>query len=214
MENVKQLVGHDKGKTMSVIMSTLEEIGYVCDYKVLNALNFGLPQKRERVFIVGHLGVGETEWPSVKIPMKPLSEILEPDADVPEKFWASDYIKNKRKVSHTPKETPSIWHENKAGNVTSYPYSCALRANASYNYLLVNGERRLTPRESLRLQGFPETFNIVCTDEQTKKQAGNALPVPVAKEVVKPIIQRLAAPSSRTRQVKERGVAYGAGAKA
>jgi len=214
LENVKQLVGHDKGKTMSVIMSTLEEIGYVCDYKVLNALDFGLPQKRERVFIVGHLGVGKPEWPSVKIPMKPLSEILEPDADVPEKFWASDYIKSKRKAVHTPKETPSIWHENKAGNVTSYPYSCALRANASYNYLLVNGERRLTPRESLRLQGFPETFKIVCTDEQTKKQAGNALPVPVAKEVIKPIIQRLAAPSLRARQVKERGAVYGAGAEA
>lgn len=45
---------------------------------------------------------------------------------------------------HTPKTTPSIWNENKSGNVSSYPYSCALRAGASYNYLLVNGERRLT----------------------------------------------------------------------
>ncbi len=211
LENVKQLVGHDKGKTISTIMSTLTEIGYVCDYKVLNALNFGLPQKRERVFIVGHLGVGMPQWPSVKIPMKPLAEILEPDTDVPEKFWASDYIQTKRKLAHTPKVTPSIWHENKSGNICSYPFSCALRANASYNYLLVNGERRLTPRESLRLQGFPDSFEIVCTDEQTKKQAGNALPVPVAKEVIKPVIKRLVPPASLAWQLKERSAIYGEG---
>ena len=48
-------------------------------------------------------------------------------------------------VSYT--HLPSIWHENKSGNISSYPYSCALRAVDSYNYLLVNGERRLTPRE-------------------------------------------------------------------
>ena len=57
--------------------------------------------------------------------------------------------------------TPSIWHENKGGNISALPYSCALRAGASYNYLLVNRKRRLTSREMLRLQGFPETFKIV-----------------------------------------------------
>lgn len=200
LENVKQLVGHDKGKTMNVIMSVLRGIGYVCDYRVLNALHFGLPQKRERVFVVGYLGVGKHEWPSVKIPMKPLSEILEMDSEVPEKHWVSDYIRGKRKAAHVPTTTPSIWHENKAGHISSYPYSCALRANASYNYLLVNGERRLTPRENLRLQGFPESFKIVCTDEQTRRQAGNALPVPVAKEVIMPVIHRLAAHFLSTRQ--------------
>jgi DNA (cytosine-5)-methyltransferase 1 len=216
LENVKQLAGHNKGKTMATIISTLREIGYVCDYRVLNALDFGLPQKRERVFIVGYLGVGEHQWPSTKIPMVPLSKVLEPDYDIPEKFWASGYIKDKRKAAHTPAVSPSIWHENKAGHISSYPYSCALRANASYNYLLVNGERRLTPREALRLQGFPDLFKIVCTDEQTKKQAGNAVPVPVAQAVIRPVVERLAASvfgAQQARPEKRRAV-YGTEAKA
>jgi DNA (cytosine-5)-methyltransferase 1 len=191
LENVKGLVSHDKGRTMRIILNTLTELGYSVDYKVLNALDFGLPQKRERVWIVGFLGPWSYEWPKGDFPMKPLSEVLEPDSQVPKKFWASDYIRQKRKAAHTAEVYPSIWHENKAGNVTSYPYSCALRANASYNYLLVNGERRLTPVEMLRLQGFPDNFKIVCTDSQTRNQAGNSLPVPVAREVIKPVIKRL-----------------------
>ena len=83
---------------------------------------------------------------------------------------------------------PSIWHENKSGNISSYPYSCALRAGASYNYLLVNGERRLTPREMLRLQGFPDDFKIVVSDCQTRKQAGNAIPVDMVKMVIERFI--------------------------
>ena len=85
---------------------------------------------------------------------------------------------------HTANVTPSIWHENKSGNISSYPYSCALRAGASYNYLLVNGERRLTPREMLRLQGFPDDFKIVVSDCQTRKQAGNAIPVDMVAAVI------------------------------
>jgi len=100
------------------------------------------------------------------------------------KHYASERIKQKRLESHTPTHTPSIWHENKAGNISSYPYSCALRAGASYNYLLVNGERRLTPREMLRLQGFPDSYKIVVSDAQTRKQAGNAVPVNLVRAVV------------------------------
>jgi hypothetical protein len=64
-----------------------------------------------------------------------------------------------------------------------------LRAGASYNYLLVNGERRLTPREMLRLQGFPDSFRIACSDWQTRKQAGNSLPVPVAAAVIEAVFE-------------------------
>jgi DNA (cytosine-5)-methyltransferase 1 len=66
-----------------------------------------------------------------------------------------------------------------------------LRAGASYNYLLVNGERRLTPREMLRLQGFPEGFKIVCSDAQTRRQAGNSLPVAVARAVIDQVVSAL-----------------------
>ena len=58
-----------------------------------------------------------------------------------------------------------------------------MRAGASYNYLLVNGERRLTPREMLRLQGFPDSYKIACKDAHTRKQAGNSVPVNLVRAV-------------------------------
>jgi len=190
LENVKLLVGHNKGETIKRIMGTLKEMGYHATYKVLNALNFGLPQKRERVFIVGFRTPCFFQWPSEKIPMKPLSKILE--KNVPKEFFASDHIRKKRLEKQEPTKEPTIWHENKAGNISAYPFSCALRAGASYNYLLVNGERRLTSREMLRLQGFPENFKIICSYTQTRKQAGNSLPVPVAQAVIKNTIEACA----------------------
>lgn len=121
--------------------------------------------------------------------MTPLREILE--QDVPPKYYASAAIVESRRRWHEPDDEPTIWHENKAGNVSKYPFSCALRANASYNYLLVNGERRLTEREMLRLQGFPDNYKIVCSYAQVRKQAGNAVPVPVVREVLVQVIRAL-----------------------
>lgn len=117
--------------------------------------------------------------------MKPLGEILEDDRKIDEKFYASERIRSRRASMHKSKIRPSIWHENKSGHISSYPFSCALRANGSYNYLLVDGKRRLTEREMLRLQGFPDSFKIVCNYSQTRKQAGNAVPVPIVKAMLK-----------------------------
>ena len=132
--------------------------------------------------------------------MQPLSEILE--TNVPKKFYASEHIKRRRveKIGKKPK-SPTIWHENKAGHISAYPFSCALRAGASYNYLLVDGKRRLTPREMLRLQGFPDSFKMVCNDYQTRKQAGNSLPVNVASAVLKELLAVLYNSSPRKHPV-------------
>jgi len=190
LENVKLLVAHNKGQTIKRIMETLNKLGYHTTYKVLNALDFGLPQKRERVFIVGFRQPLFFNWPNEKIPMKPLRDILE--KNVPKQYYASEHIRQKRLTKH-PKGPinghTTIWHENKAGHISVYPFSCALRASASYNYLLVNGERRLTSREMLRLQGFPESFEMVCSYTQTRKQVGNSLPVPVAQAVIEQVFK-------------------------
>lgn len=190
LENVKQLAGHDRGKTLKRILEVLRyELGYFVDHRVLNALKFGVPQKRERVIIVGFKDKASFDrfrWPTGNIPMKPLSEVLEKDPD--KKHFTSELIRKSRAKKHESEHEIGIWHENKSGNVSSYPYSCALRAGASYNYLLVNGERRLTPREMLRLQGFPDSFEIVCSDSQTRKQAGNAVPVPMIAAVMENVL--------------------------
>lgn len=182
LENVKQLVGHNKGQTFKTIIRVLQELGYFVDSKILNALHYGLPQKRERVIIVGFEKPFNFNWPPKIQEYKPLSEILEKNVD--HKYYASKKIRMKRQNDHKPVHSPSIWHENKGGHISSYPYSCALRAGASYNYLLVDGERRLTPREMLRLQGFPDNFKIAVSESQTRKQAGNAVPVNIVKAVL------------------------------
>jgi len=186
LENVKQLAGHDQGKTLKIIIKTLKDLGYHVHYSVLNALDYGLPQKRERVIIVGHREPIPFSFPAPVRPFKPLIEILE--RRVAKKYYASGYIVKKRREAHTSTCHPSVWHENKSGNICSYPYSCALRSGASYNYLLVNGKRRLTPREMFRLQGFPDTYQITTNEGQAKKQAGNAVPVNIVKAVIKQLM--------------------------
>lgn len=187
LENVRLLVGHNKGQTLQRILETIRELGYECQYRVLNALDFGLPQKRQRVFIVGYRPGIPFEWPEGGVPMKPLSEVLESEVD--RKYYASDHIRNRRYSQIAPRDELLMWHENKAGQVCARPWCHALRAGASYNYLLVNGERRLTPREMFRLQGFPDTYRIVSKDHQARKQAGNSVPVPVVQAVIRALCE-------------------------
>ena len=206
LENVKQLVGHDKGKTLKIILKTLQNLGYHVRYAVLNALDYGLPQKRERVIIVGHREPILYSFPAPIRPFKPLSEVLEKHVD--KKHYASEYIVGKRKAKHKSAYKLSIWHENKAGNICSYPYSCALRAGASYNYLLVNGERRLTPREMFRLQGFPDSYKIVANDSQARKQAGNAVPVNIVKAVILKLLPYVASSMDKTSVLQDYELDY------
>ena len=186
LENVRQLSTHNKGKTLVKIIDELTRLGYRADWKLLNALDFGLPQKRERTIIVGFQDKSTPfEWPKSVVKMLSLEDILERDA--PSTYFASEQIRRKRMEKHKSQYELSIWHENKGGNVSSHPFSCALRAGASYNYLLVNGERRLTPREMLRLQGFPESFELPGTYQQVRKQTGNAVPVPMVRAVLEEV---------------------------
>ncbi|MDR1578126.1 MAG: DNA (cytosine-5-)-methyltransferase [Deltaproteobacteria bacterium] len=189
LENVKQLTTHNNGMTLNVILDQLQKCGYKVFWSVLNALDFNLPQKRERIIIVGFLNNDiDFIFPNIKSHWD-LKSILESDEDIDPKHFVSAHILQKRLSKHQSMFNPAIWHENKSGNISSYPYSCALRAGASYNYLLVNGKRRLTPREMLRLQGFSDSFKIVCSDFQTRRQAGNAVPVNIIAAVLQAMIE-------------------------
>lgn len=193
LENVKQLVSHDKGNTFKVICEHLEALGYHLKYKVLNALDFGVPQKRERVIIVGFLSKSRCDAFNFDFPVKEynLSDVLEPENDVPLSYYASEHILEKRKNKTMGKALfyPSVWHENKAGDISIHPYACALRTGASYNYQLINGVRRPTSRELLRFQGFPDSYKIVVSHQEIRKQTGNSVAVPMIRAVAKEITE-------------------------
>ena len=196
LENVKRLVTHDKGNTFKVIVESLQNLGYTVYHKVLNTLDFGLPQKRERIYIVGFLDSIDFKFPKPLGYYRPLSEILELDSEVDPNYFLSDQlVKKRREALKSPPPNPSIWHENIGGNVSALPYSCAMRAGGSYNYLVVNGIRRLTSREMLRLQGFPEDFIINIPYSKLRFVAGNSVSVPViemiAEEMVRSMKQKM-----------------------
>jgi DNA (cytosine-5)-methyltransferase 1 len=192
LENVKRLTTHDNGQTFAVILEKLQRLGYTLYHKVFNSLNFGVPQKRERIYIVGFRDPIYFKFPTPLGYFQPLIEVLQKDKDVPQSYFLSDQLKEKRlaSVKGTP-PYPSIWHENIGGNISALPYSCALRAGGSYNYLVVNGIRRLTDREMLRLQGFPDTFKINIPYSQARKVAGNSVSVPVIKAIAKEMISAM-----------------------
>lgn len=193
LENVRNLTAHDNGNTFKVIKEHLEKLGYYVYAKVLNALDYGVPQKRERIFIVGFLDNVNFTFPE-PVPLeerKTLSDILETDVD--KRYYVRDTIRSSRlerlKDKNYPK--PYISHENMAGSITPHPYSSALRAGASANYILINDERRPTEREMLRIQGFPDTYKIVVPYSKVKHQCGNSVAVPVIEAVAKQMLKAL-----------------------
>lgn len=194
LENVRNLISHDKGRTFAIILEHLKNLGYYTHYQVLNALDFGLPQKRERIIICGFRENVDFAFPLGVLgshnSVKNLSEILESSVD--KKYFVNDAIKSSR-IARMKKEIakPYITHENVGGSITPHHFSCALRAGASANYLLVNNERRLSEREMLRLQGFPESYKIVVPYSAFKKQIGNSVAVPVIEAVAKEMLKAL-----------------------
>ena len=187
LENVKRLKTHQGGQTIRAIRKLFEDVGYYVEYQVLDALNFGLPQRRERTFVVAlQTGYPPIEWPRQKEPYLPLAELLENNVDA--RYFANLQIQENRRAKHTSQiDPPAVWHQNVSDTITSHPFAGALRADASYNYQLVNGERRFTEREMLRLQGFPEWFQTTGSYQNTRRQTGNAVPVPMARAVLKSI---------------------------
>ena len=195
LENVRNLTAHDGGRTFKVILSHLRNAGYDVHYKVLNALDYGVPQKRERIIICGFRKPVDFEFPP-PIPRemrKTVADIIDKEAENDKSLKVRPAIRESRLARLRDKDFPKpyISHENVAGSITPHAYSCALRAGASANYILINDERRPSPREMLRIQGFPDEFKVVVNYGQIKHQTGNSVAVPVIRAVAEKVVEKL-----------------------
>ena len=193
LENVKGLRGHDKGKTFKTIISILNKLGYqTLETKVLNARDFGLPQNRERIFIVGFLEYFYFQFPESPMTDTRVGDIL--DTRVPDKYKISDKLWEgaiKRKQRNRQKGNGfgfSLFnHESKYTSTISARY---YKDGAEIWIEQDNkNPRKLTPNEARRLQGFPEGFRIPVSDAQAYKQFGNAVPVSVIREIAKEMVK-------------------------
>lgn len=221
LENVKNLLSHDKGNTFEVILQTLrDELGYDVHYKVIDGQHF-TPQHRERIIIVGFREKTGFSWDDLRLPTDSprLASILHKiDGTEPVLSWDEDRFFDHRKRVVQPKYTltPNLWaylqayaeKHRAAGNGfgfgMAFPDSVTRTLSARYHKdgseILVNQgkkrPRRLTPRECARLMGFPDTFRIPVSDTQAYRQFGNSVVMPVMQEVARimtPHVQALIA---------------------
>lgn len=197
LENVKNLVSHDKGKTFLVISEALKELGYSIHSKVLDG-KYYVPQHRERIIIVGFRkdifeGKEEFEFPEQKEVTNALEDIL--DIEIDPKYTLSDklwvYLQNYA-AKHKAKGNGFGFGLADLEGV-SRTLSARYYKDGSEILISQDGKnpRRLTPRECARLQGYPDTYKIPVSDNQAYKQFGNSVVVPLMKAVGEKIILEL-----------------------
>ncbi|WP_375562773.1 DNA cytosine methyltransferase [Bernardetia sp. OM2101] len=194
LENVKGLINHNKKQTFKTIKETLYQLGYNVHFKVLNAKKFGVPQNRERIYIVGFLEDVAFDFPlDLNIPVK-LGDILDEEIDerytISDKLWESHQARKKRNLEKGWGFGYSLFTEE-----SEYTSTISARYYKDGSEVLIaqknNNPRKLTPREAGRLQGFPESFIIPVSDTQAYKQFGNSVAVPVIRAVAKEMLHSL-----------------------
>ena len=198
LENVMQLKGHDKGRTLRVILEHLDNLNYYHKYAILRAGDFGVPQNRERIYIIGldreYFDLPEDydfEFPEPTYEPTRLGDILEHNVD--EKYTISDSLwegHQRRKKEH--KEKGNGFGYSLFNDDSPYTNTISARYYKDGSEILIEQDgknpRKLTPRECARLQGFPEQFIIPVSDTQAYKQFGNSVAVPVVRAVARRLI--------------------------
>ena len=183
-ENVKGLLTLQKGAIIKKIVSEFEAVGYEVKYQLMKAVEFGIPQRRERVFIVGirkDLNCSFT-FPSPINTLEnavPLSRVIE-HLDIPEKkyYFSEKAVQGMKNAKNNMKR--GLWQDLNGPCLTITSHLAKTSINSRDPLLLVDPSkelyRRFTPREAARIQSFPETFVLNRSEAKSYKQIGNAIP--------------------------------------
>lgn len=197
LENVKNLISHDKGKTFKIILETLRELDYSIHFKVLDGKHF-VPQHRERIIIVGFKnaifnGKETFEFPKFSETKFAIKDILQPS--VPDKYTLSDKLWNYLQEYAKKHKAKGNGFGFGLVDLNGISRTMSARYYKDGAEILIPQEgknpRRLTPRECARLQGFPDTFLIPISDNQAYKQFGNSVVVPLIQAVGQNIVKEL-----------------------
>ncbi len=193
LENVKNLITHDKGRTFNIIYKTLtEKLGYTVYYKVIDAKSV-TPQHRERIFIVGFDRPLLYEFPEMDPSGPKLGSILEHKVD--KKYTLSDHLwKYLQDYAKKHAEKGNGFGFGLVGpNDVTRTLSARYYKDGSEILIRQKGKnpRRLTPRECARLMGFPDTFKIPVSDTQAYRQFGNAVVVKVVEKIAESVLDSL-----------------------
>jgi DNA (cytosine-5)-methyltransferase 1 len=197
LENVKNLKGHDGGRTFDIIHRTLTEaLGYTVYYKIIDAKKV-VPQHRERIFIVGFREYRHFDFPCFPAEGPKLSTILE--GSVPQKYTLTDHLWNY--LQNYARKHQAAGNGFGFGLVTGNDIARTLSARYHKDgseILVSQGERRnprrLTPRECAKLMGYPDDFCIPVSDTQAYRQFGNSVVVPVVERIAKSVVESLNRP--------------------
>jgi len=194
LENVKNLLSHDKGNTFKVIKQTLEELNYQVAYKVIDGKHF-VPQHRERIYVVGLnkevYGPNITfNFPNFPICNKRLKDILE--TNVNDRYTLSDKLWNYLQVYAAKHKAKGNGFGYGLADLDGFTRTLSARYYKDGSEILIpqlgRNPRRLTPRECARLQGFPDSFEIIVSDTQAYKQFGNSVVVNAVESTARQII--------------------------
>lgn len=196
LENVKQLRGHDKGRTLTVILEHLRNIGYQnVQYEVLKARDFGLPQNRERIYIVGFLDNNILfDFPQPSNEPIRVGDVLQSYVDdkytISDKLWAGHQRRKKEN-----KLKGKGFGYGMVSKDSEYTNTISARYYKDGSEILVEqtgkNPRKITPREAARLQGFPDSFQIPVSDTQAYRQFGNSVPVNVIEAIARQMLQHI-----------------------
>lgn len=199
LENVKNILTHNNGKTFEKILQPLEELGYDIRHQVLNACSHrGVPQNREGVFIIGRSileGLMDNFNFPIPIETPNIRDFL--DDKVEEKYYYLPESKIYPKLEEAVKNLDVVYQyrrhyvrENKKGICPTLTANLGTGGHNVPIILTRDGRiRKLTPREVFRLQGFPEDYRLICSDAQSYKQAGNSVCVNIVETLGKEILR-------------------------